>query len=182
MINNKFRPMAWCVAVAVAALACYMTSYWVAAERNRLAEVEREIVETRRDILSFGTELETRGRLSQIERWNEEVFALAAPTTQQFLEGGFDLAALYGIEEPAIDPRHEVRQVSATVAAAPRAQAVVRDPPEAPRTRTPVVRHAAYVAPVEAALPARVERVAFLDEGFSGEIAERAEREGASGE
>src|SRR6185295_1133544 len=35
-----------------------------------------------------------RGRLSQLERWNAGAFALAAPSADQFLKGGFELARL----------------------------------------------------------------------------------------
>jgi hypothetical protein len=40
------------------------------------------------------TEIGTRGRLSQLERWNAGAFALAAPSADQFLKGGFELARL----------------------------------------------------------------------------------------
>src|SRR5205085_791205 len=36
----------------------------------------------------------TRGRLAQLERWNVKVLALSAPSADQFLEGGFQLARL----------------------------------------------------------------------------------------
>lgn len=185
MINRKFRPMGWCACVAGAALGCYLISHSVAAERNNLAQVEREIAEARGDILSLETELETRGRLSQLERWNSDVFALAAPTTRQFLEGGFDLAALYGVEEPVVDSRVEVRQASATVVARPpdrqdrAARVATRAAPAKVATPAPTLRQAVYPAPVDILPPSAFQRVSFLDDSFSGEIAARAEGESA---
>jgi hypothetical protein len=40
------------------------------------------------------TEIGTRGRLSQLERWNAGAFALSAPAADQFLKGSFELARL----------------------------------------------------------------------------------------
>ncbi len=46
------------------------------------------------------TEIGTRGRLSQLERWNAGAFALSAPAANQFLEGSFQLAQLVQPEKP----------------------------------------------------------------------------------
>jgi hypothetical protein len=40
------------------------------------------------------TEIGTRGRLAQLERWNVKVLALSAPAADQFLSGSFELAKL----------------------------------------------------------------------------------------
>ena len=47
-----------------------------------------------RDMRVVQTEIGTRGRLSQLERWNAGAFALSAPSADQFLKGGFELARL----------------------------------------------------------------------------------------
>jgi hypothetical protein len=81
-------------AVGGAALSCYMVSLRVATERADLAHVERQIVDTRRDIRTLQTELGTRGRLTQLEDWNSNVLALSAPTSSQFVKNGYQLAQL----------------------------------------------------------------------------------------
>jgi len=80
--------------VAVAALGCYLVSLRVAAERAGLEDVENRIVLAQRDIRSLQTEIGTRGRLEQLERWNVKVLALAAPKADQFVDGGYQLARL----------------------------------------------------------------------------------------
>jgi hypothetical protein len=79
---------------AGAALGCYLVSLNVASERAALEDVETKIVLAQRDIRLLQTEIGTRGRLAQLERWNVRVLALSAPSADQFLEGGFQLARL----------------------------------------------------------------------------------------
>jgi len=47
-----------------------------------------------RDVRTLQTEIGTRGRLAQLERWNVRVLALSAPSAEQFVDGGFELAKL----------------------------------------------------------------------------------------
>jgi hypothetical protein len=79
---------------AGAALSCYLVSLRVASERAALEEVETEIVLAQRDLRVLQTEIGTRGRLAQLERWNVKVLALSAPSADQFLGGSFELARL----------------------------------------------------------------------------------------
>ena len=117
MIARGFKPVAWVAAVGSAALGCYMLSLQVAAERAELAGLERRIVEARQDIRALQTELGTRGRLSQLERWNAEVLALSAPVAGQFLESNLSLARFDAYRPPAA-PESEVRLASAEAAPA----------------------------------------------------------------
>ena len=89
-----FRSVFMVASCAGAALSCYLVSLNVASERAALEEVETQIVQTQRDIRLLQTEIGTRGRLAQLERWNVKVLALSAPSADQFLEGGFQLARL----------------------------------------------------------------------------------------
>lgn len=86
---------------AGAALSCYLVSLRVASERAALETVETRIVLAQRDIRLLQTEIGTRGRLAQLERWNVKVLALSAPSADQFLDGGFALAKM-------VAPRHNV--------------------------------------------------------------------------
>ena len=94
MSARSFRSVFMVASCAGAALGCYLVSLNVASERASLEDVENRIVMTQRDIRSLQTEIGTRGRLAQLERWNVKVLALSAPSADQFLEGGFQLARL----------------------------------------------------------------------------------------
>lgn len=174
-ITRKFRSVAWAATVATAALSCYLISHRVAAERNALEAVERDIQQAREDILALNTEFQTRSRMSQIELWNRRDFVLIAPDARQFLEGELALASL--LDAPAIEA--PVRQASATEE--PPAEGRI-DPDifEAPDADdVPQIQQAAYLVPEGVAEAARGERIAFLDDQLRGAIAGEAEREQA---
>jgi hypothetical protein len=85
----------------------------VASERAELENVENRIVLAQRDIRLLQTEIGTRGRLAQLERWNVKVLALSAPSADQFLEGGFQLARLARPEQ------HNAVEAPVVLASAP---------------------------------------------------------------
>lgn len=99
MSARSFRSVFMVASCAGAALGCYLVSLRVASERAALEDIETKIVLAQRDIRLLQTEIGTRGRLAQLERWNVKVLALSAPSADQFLEGGFQLARL-GRPEP----------------------------------------------------------------------------------
>src|SRR5206468_8022431 len=94
MSTRSFHPVFMVASCAGAALGCYLVSLRVASERAQLEDVESHIVVAQRDMRVLQTEIGTRGRLSQLERWNAGAFALSAPAADQFLKGGFELARL----------------------------------------------------------------------------------------
>lgn len=99
-----FEPIIWAGLSASAALSCYLVSLQVASERAKLEQVEHEIALTTREIRSLETEIGTRGRLDQLERWNVNFLRLSAPRADQFMEGSFQLATLMRPEQtPAIE-------------------------------------------------------------------------------
>ncbi len=102
MSARSFRSVFMVASCAGAALGCYLVSLNVASERAALEEVETKIVVAQRDIRLLQTEIGTRARLAQLERWNAKVLSLSAPSADQFLEGGFQLARL-GRPEPQIN-------------------------------------------------------------------------------
>lgn len=101
MSARSFRSVFMVASCAGAALGCYLVSLRVASERAALENVETEIVLAQRDIRLLQTEIGTRGRLAQLERWNVKVLALSAPSADQFLDGGFALAKM-------VSPRDKV--------------------------------------------------------------------------
>ena len=112
MSGRSFRSVFMVASCAGAALGCYLVSLRVASERSALENVENQIVMTQRDIRLLQTEIGTRGRLAQLERWNVKVLALSAPSADQFLNGGFELAKLVQPEQK-IDPAAPVVLASA---------------------------------------------------------------------
>lgn len=113
MSGRSFHSVFMVASCAGAALGCYLVSLRVASERAAVESVESRIVLTQRDIRLLQTEIGTRGRLSQLERWNAGAFALSAPSADQFLNGSFELARL-------TRPQHEVDfQAPVVLASAP---------------------------------------------------------------
>jgi hypothetical protein len=111
--GRSFRSLFMVASCAGAALGCYLVSLRVASERAALENVETKIVLAQRDMRVLQTEIGTRGRLAQLERWNVKVLALSAPSADQFLNGSFELAKL-------TRPQHEVNfQAPVVLASAP---------------------------------------------------------------
>ncbi|NUQ18720.1 MAG: hypothetical protein HOP95_09760 [Sphingomonas sp.] len=94
MSTRSFGSLFMVASCAGAALGCYLVSLRVASERAALEDVETQIVSTQGDLRLLQTEIGTRGRLSQLERWNAGVFELSAPAATQFVQSGFELAKL----------------------------------------------------------------------------------------
>jgi hypothetical protein len=94
MSTRSFGSLFMVASCAGAALGCYLVSLRVASERAALEDVETQIVSTQTDLRLLQTEIGTRGRLSQLERWNAGAFELSAPAATQFVQNGFELAKL----------------------------------------------------------------------------------------
>ena len=121
MSGRSFRSVFMVASCAGAALGCYLVSLRVASERASLEDVETKIVLAQRDLRVLQTEIGTRGRLAQLERWNVKVLALSAPSADQILGGSFELARL-------TRPQHQVDlQAPIVLASAP-----------TPEPRTPI--------------------------------------------
>jgi len=141
----RLKGIGWfggCVAIV---LGFYLVSLQVAAERKKLESMDRKIDSAQRDIRALETEFETRANLAQLEKWNGETLALAAPVAGQFVtdEGalarldvnqvgvtapGTKMAALVvpslatvNVAAPAATPAPAVVQVAAALPAAKRA-------------------------------------------------------------
>jgi len=98
MSVRSFHSVFMATAVAGAALGCYLVSLRVASERAALDSVETQIALTQRDIRLIQTEIGTRARLAQLERWNVRALSLSAPTADQILGDKFQLARLIAPE------------------------------------------------------------------------------------
>ncbi len=117
------------IAAALAsAIGCYTISLRVSSERVGIDGARDRIARDTADIRLLQAELRTRARLPELQRWNEQVLALAPPRAEQLL-GNPVLLASYA--------------APAAVRAPVELAAVVRDAP------VPVepVRRVAFVAP-----------------------------------
>ena len=113
MSARSFGSLFMVASCAGAALGCYLVSLRVASERAALENVETKIVSTQGELRMIQTEIGTRGRLSQLERWNAGAFALSAPAANQFVGGSFELAKL-------VQPEKQVNfQAPVVLASAP---------------------------------------------------------------
>jgi hypothetical protein len=124
MSARSFGSLFMVASCAGAALGCYLVSLRVASERSALEDVESQIVSTQRDLRVIQTEIGTRGRLSQLERWNAGAFALSAPGANQILQGSVELARL-------VRPQHQLdfqAPVVLATAPAPEPQKPLVDP------------------------------------------------------
>ena len=144
MSARSFRSVFMVASCAGAALGCYLVSLRVASERAALENVETRIVLAQRDIRLLQTEIGTRGRLAQLERWNVKVLALSAPSADQFLDGGFALAKL-------VAPQEKVNLDAPVVLASapadgPRPQVEGRQPQAEPAAESVPAREMLHVA------------------------------------
>lgn len=181
MMAMRFRSVGWVAAVAVAALGCYLVTQRVAGERAALAKVERRILVARRDIRRLETEIDTRGRLPQLERWNAEVLALSAPTPDQFMAGAVQLAAL---NRPAASVPAPVPAMRAPVASDVRQVAYAPAPskpvPAIPSmAEPPLLRKATYLKPRDERMSVAPRPVSLDGESFAAELERLAAAETA---
>lgn len=122
----RLRGIGWFISGVIVVLACYLVSLQVAAERKHVEDMARAINRAHREIRQLETEFSTRANLAQLERWNGEILALAAPSAEQFVP---DEAALAQADFVTGSTLHSpVRMAAMVVPAAPPAMS----PPAAP--------------------------------------------------
>lgn len=202
MMARCFKPVGWVAAVAGAALGCYMLSLNVAAERAELAKIERKIIATKQDIRALQTELGTRGRMAQLDRWNADVLALSSPLPAQFLDNAFTLAR-FEQRDRTVEERATVHMASletgaaaakpaapiapadyaaaADARAAEEARPLVRRASLVVEEKTPLARlEAASPPPARTEKPAKARKSGLLDDGLVAEIGAAARSERAT--
>jgi hypothetical protein len=159
IVATRFSAVWQGAGVAAAALVCYLVSQSVAAERANVARLDMRIARAKGDIARLSIELDARSRMGQIERWNNEVLALSAPTPEQFVADGVQLAALQHRGSgpnlplnPAVTRQMAPDHVAYTPAPAEAAAASVPVVQRAVATvapAQPLLRQAAYIQPSE---------------------------------
>lgn len=144
----RLRGLGWFLSGVIVVLGFYLVSLQVAAERNKVLEMDRKILVAKREIRALETEFDTRANLAQLERWNGDVFALTAPASDQFVADEATLASI-DLDAPQ-DSGQRVQMASYIVPAAPRAVDVIAPAPQ-PVTAQPVA-HRPVAQPGQSAL------------------------------
>lgn len=180
MMVLRFRSVGWVAAVATAALGCYLVTQRVAGERQALSKIEHRILLSQREIRRLGTEIETRGRLSQLERWNSDVLALSAPRAGQYIEGEVQLASFNHPAVPVIDPAAVAGDgATRAVSYRPARREAAPAPDAAPADPAPMLRHANYLTP-KGGMTALPQKVALNSRDFADDLAALAQSEAST--
>ncbi|CAN5499022.1 hypothetical protein BH09PSE4_BH09PSE4_02560 [soil metagenome] len=159
MAVYRLKGLGWFVSGVIVALGFYLVSLQVAAERKRLDDTGRSIAQAHRDMRELETEFQTRANLAQLEKWNGDVLALAAPTPAQYVSGEAALASLDFTEG---GPRVQMASLVIPTAPAPQAarEAAVSETPEAP---VATIQHAVAEVRVASVDRGKAQAMAMLD-------------------
>jgi hypothetical protein len=93
---KRLRNLGWLALVFMVAILLYPLSLNVAAMHTDLVAVDREILDTKREISFLQAEIRTRASLQQLEEWNELLYGYQPPSADQFVNGEAALASLTG--------------------------------------------------------------------------------------
>lgn len=190
---QRLRNLGWLALVFMVAILLYPLSLNVAATHSDLVAVDREIMDTKREISFLQAEIRTRASLQQLEEWNELLYGYQPPAADQFVNGEAALASLTGdlpetkpvmmaaasvpapqvVAEPAVVKVVKEAVVEAPKQAAPKATTTKAVATKAVATKlaandvkifaTPVKRAAAKVEAPKVE-QSRTERLARMDE------------------
>lgn len=100
---KRLKNLGWLALVFIVAILLYPLSLNVAALHSDLVAVDRDILETKREISFLQAEIRTRASLQQLEEWNELLYGYQPPTAEQFVDGEAALAGLSG-DQPMTKP------------------------------------------------------------------------------
>lgn len=93
---KRLKNIGWLALVFLVAIMLYPLSLNVAALHSDLVRVDRNILDTKREISFLQAELRTRASMQQLEEWNDLLYGYQPPTAQQFVNGEAALADLGG--------------------------------------------------------------------------------------
>ena len=147
---TNWQSSAMIAAALISITGCYAISVKAASERAAIVAARVAIVRDMSDMRLLRAELRTRSRLPELQRWNEQVLALAPPRAEQLIVDPVQLAS-YAVPGAAPAPAASAPP-AATVA-------VVRDAP----VPVPALRQASFGA--------RVARDLGTDAALAGGVA-----------
>lgn len=100
---KRLKNLGWLALVFLVAIMLYPLSLNVAALHSDLVKVDRQILQTKREISFLQAELRTRANMQQLNEWNEVLYGYKSPTAEQFAAGEAALAGIGG-DAPSIKP------------------------------------------------------------------------------
>lgn len=100
---KRLKNLGWLALVFIVAILLYPLSLNVAALHSDLVSVDRQILDTKREISFLQAEIRTRASLQQLEEWNDLLYGYQPPTAAQFVDGEAALAGLSG-DQPMTKP------------------------------------------------------------------------------
>mgnify|MGYP003451137257 FL=1 len=136
----------------LAALGCYTISLKVSSERAAVDKLRAQVVADAHDIRMLQSEVRTRARLPELQRWNDTVLALSPPKVGQFLRDGVQLAS-YAPGAPRVAAPAPVAPAPVNVAPATAAPAPVTAAPLLPVTPRPANQLAPGMKTINYAVP-----------------------------
>lgn len=182
MAAKRLKGFGWFVCGLLIAPPCYLASSWVAAERARVDSLDRAIARAHSDIRDLETEFQTRANLAQLEKWNGDVLALAAPRPDQYVASEEALAQLHfaPVGEGAVMPASYIVP-SGIVDSRPLPQAVAAQTAPAPMPKAAPDKAAPVAKPARAAAPVALAAVSTPSPARAGPAPkEKAERSAAA--
>lgn len=167
---KRLKNLGWLALVFMVAILLYPLSLNVAAMHSDLVAVDREILDTKREISFLQAEIRTRASLQQLEEWNELLYGYQPPSAEQFVNGEAALAGLTGDlpdTKPVMMAAADVEVRQAVAEPEPAKETVVETPKLAVND-TPIFANPVKRAAVKAEAPkveqTRTERLARMDE------------------
>lgn len=167
---KRLKNLGWLALVFMVAILLYPLSLNVAAMHSDLVAVDREILDTKREISFLQAEIRTRASLQQLEEWNELLYGYQPPSAEQFVNGEAALAGLTGDlpdTKPVMMAAAEV-DVRQAVAEPESAKETVVETPKLAVNDTPIFANPVERAAAKAEAPkveqTRTERLARMDE------------------
>ncbi len=139
-----------------AAVGSYTVNLKVSGERAAVDTLRRQIVADARDMRNLQAELRTRARFPEMQRWNDSVLQMSAPSAAQYLRSPVQLASFGAPAAAAPEPGLRYA-VTAPQAVAPPPPAVVRASYERP---APVIAPQPTASLVRASYPVTPHRSA----------------------
>lgn len=181
---KRLKNLGWLALVFLVAILLYPLSLNVAALHSDLVKVDRNILETKREISFLQAELRTRASMQQLEEWNDLLYGYEPPTAQQFVNGEAALAGFSGdavVSKPVmmVAASNNDGAAPAGVIGAGRNSATAVDPSAASKPDRAAPTNIMKEPAVE---PTRTERLARIDqkllsEDFMRDISAKADKE-----
>jgi hypothetical protein len=100
---KRLKNIGWLALVFMVAILLYPLSLNVASLHSDLVEMDRKILDTKREISFLQAEVRTRASVAQLEEWNDLLYGYEPPSAAQFIDGERGLANLGGAA-PVVKP------------------------------------------------------------------------------